>query len=299
MYLTVAEIAAKWGISERRVRQLCTQGRVVGAFHDGRAWRIPAEAVKPLDARRGDLPSLVEVVYQKKDQLDTLRPLTEGEAQRLMQEFVVSFTYNSNAIEGNTLTLRETELVLQGVTIDKKPLRDHLEAVGNRDAFEYVCELVRDQIPLTQWVVREIHQFVLADKPRDRGVYRSIPVRISGALHDPAPPALIEPKMRELLERYASDDSGIVGRLARFHIEFEAIHPFIDGNGRTGRLLVNLELMKAGYPPIDIKYADRAMYLEAFDGYHSGKDVRAMERLFARYLDERLTRYLELLESEA
>lgn len=316
MYIRVAEAARKWGISERRVRTLCSQGRIAGARHDGRAWLIPAEAVKPRDARMAHQPDLIEVVHQKKAQLDAQRPFTEGELERLMQEFVVSFTYNSNAIEGNTLTLRETELVLQGVTIDKKPLRDHLEAVGNRDAFDYVCELVRDGAPLSQWIVRdgvplsqqtlrdgslsqlvirEIHQLLMLDKPRDRGVYRSIPVRISGARCEPVEPGLIEPRMRELLAWYVADRSELVARLARFHIEFESIHPFIDGNGRTGRLLVNLELMKAGYPPIDIKYADRAAYVAAFDGYHSGKDPDAMTQLFARYLDERLTRYLELL----
>lgn len=295
MYITVAEAAAKWDISERRVRLLCSEGRIPGAVHAGRAWQIPSEAVKPLDARRKDQPTPIELVHEKKCRLDKLRPFTEGELERLMRDFVVEFTYNSNAIEGNTLTLRETELVLQGVTVDKKPLKDHLEAVGNRDAFEYVRDLVRDHIPLSQWVIREIHQLVLADKPRDRGVYRSIPVRISGALHTPVEPALIEPKMAELLAWYEGDSGEFVARLARFHIEFEAIHPFIDGNGRTGRLLVNLEMMKSGYPPIDIKYTDRAAYLEAFDGYHSGRDPRAMERLFARYLDERLTHYLELL----
>lgn len=295
MSISVAEAAQKWGISERRVRELCARGRIAGAHRDGRAWRVPAEAVKPLDARRSDLPSLIDLVHQKKARLDALRPLTPGEARRLMQEFVVEFTYNSNAIEGNTLTLRETGLVLQGITVGKKPLRDHLEAVGNRDAFEYVCELVRDGTPLTQWVIREVHQLVLADKPRDRGVYRTIPVRISGALHEPVEPALIESGMAELLAWYEADDGDLVARLARFHVEFETIHPFVDGNGRTGRLLVNLELMKAGYPPIDIKYADRAAYLEAFDGYHSGRDPQAMERLFARYLDERLTYYLEVL----
>lgn len=298
MYLTVKQVAAKWGISERRVRLMCAEGRIAGAVRQGRAWMIPAEAVKPLDARRRDLPGLIDIVHQKKAQLDALRPLTKGERERLMHDFVVEFTYNSNAIEGNTLTLRETDLVLQGITINKKPLKDHLEAVGNRDAFEYVRELVAEQVPLTQRVVREIHQLILADRPRDRGVYRSIPVRIAGALHEPVDPALIEPSMARLLDEYLDDDSELVGRIARFHIEFESIHPFIDGNGRTGRLLVNLELMKAGFPPIDIKYADRASYYDAFDGYHSGKRPRAMELLFARYLDERLTHYLEILGNE-
>ena len=295
MYGTVAETARRWGISERRVRLLCAQGRVPGAIREGRSWLIPAEAVKPLDARRRDLPGLLEVVHQKRAQLDALRPLGKGELERLMQEFVVEFTYNSNAIEGNTLTMHETDLVLRGITVGEKPLKDHLEAVGNRDAFEYVRELVADEVPLSQRVVREIHQLVLADKPRERGIYRSIPVRIAGALQQPVEPAEIEAAMERLLAWYHADEADPVVKAAAFHVEFEAIHPFVDGNGRTGRLIANLELMKAGYPPIDIKFADRAQYHAAFDAYHSGSDPRAMLHLFARYLDERLTHYLEIV----
>lgn len=295
MTISVKQAAEKWGLSERRVRVLCAEGRIPGAYLDGRAWRIPAEAVRPLDARRRDTPDVCDIVAEKKALLDSLRPLTPGEVEDLMREFVVEFTYNSNAIEGNSLTLRETDLVLQGITIDKKPLKDHLEATGNRDAFSFVRRLVADNVALSQRIIRDIHGLVLIDKPQDRGIYRSIPVRIVGASQQPVEPALIEPRMAELLDWYEADGSGIVARLARFHIEFEAIHPFVDGNGRTGRLLVNLELMKAGYPPIDIKFTDRKQYYEAFDGFHSGKDPRAMELLFARYLDERLTRYIELL----
>ena len=297
MYLSTKQAAQKWGLSERRVRILCSEGRIAGAFREGRAWKIPREAVKPLDGRKSDNPSLEEIVQQKKAQLDSMRPLTEGEVSRLMDEFVVEFTYNSNAIEGNTLTLRETDMVLRGLTIDKKPLKDHLEAVGNRDAFEYVRELVAERIPLSQRVVRELHQLVLADKPRE-GIYRSVPVTISGALHTPPQPYLVPVQMERLILDYADMKAQfhIVEAVAQFHLHFEGVHPFIDGNGRTGRLLVNLELMKEGYPPIDIKYADRKLYYEAFDGYHSGKNPHAMADLFLRYLDERLSTYLGLME---
>ena len=103
--------------------------------------------------------------------------------------------------------------------------------------------------------------------------------------------------MEQLLHDYSADRSHIVTKLARFHIEFEGIHPFIDGNGRTGRLLVNLELMKAGYPPIDIKYADRITYYNAFDAYHIKHDLSAMEGLFAKYINMRLDTYLKILEA--
>lgn len=104
-----------------------------------------------------------------------------GELKRLQDEFLVEFTYNSNAIEGNTLTLQETALALEGVTIDKKPLKDHLEAVGHRDAFLYVVSLISDKVPISERIIREIHSLVLMDRPEDKGVYRRIPVKIMGA----------------------------------------------------------------------------------------------------------------------
>ena len=228
--------------------------------------------------------------------MDTRRPLTEGELERLNEEFVVEYTYNSNAIEGNTLTLRETDLVLRGLTVDSKPLKDHLEAVGHKDAFDFVRELVKENAPLSEHNIKQIHYLVLADKKQDRGVYRRVPVHIMGAHHEPAQPYLIEPKMEQLLQAYKDDTEHIITKLARFHIEFEGIHPFIDGNGRTGRLLVNLELMKAGYPPIDIKFKDRMKYYDAFDAYHVKHNLSVMERLFARYVNERLDMYLRILK---
>ena len=115
-----------------------------------------------------------------------------------------------------------------------------------------------------------------------------------GAAHEPVQPYLIQPKIETLLSDYAAGTEHIVTKLARFHVEFEAIHPFIDGNGRTGRLLVNLELMKAGFPPINIKFADRRAYYDAFDAYHARGNLGAMEKLFAVALNERLDLYIGL-----
>ena len=298
MYISVKEAAAKWGISDRRIRVLCSEGKIPGAFREGRGWKIPIDAEKPADGRFKSKESILSQIDRKKAELDTRRPLTEGELERLNEEFTVEYTYNSNAIEGNTLTLRETDLVLRGLTIDRKPLKDHLEAVGHKEAFDYVRELVKENAPLTERIIKQIHYLVLADKRADRGVYRRVPVRIMGAHHDPVQPYLIEPKMQQLLLDYAASGNHIVTKLARFHIEFEGIHPFIDGNGRTGRLLVNLELMKAGYPPIDIKFTDRAAYYNAFDAYHVKHDLSAMEGLFAGYINAALDTYLKILQEE-
>ena len=139
---------------------------------------------------------------------------------------------------------------------------------------------------------------VLADKKDDRCVYRRIPVRIMSAQNEPVQPYLIQPKMEQLMASYAESTEHIVTKLARFHIEFEGIHPFIDGDGRTDRLLVNLELMKAGYPPIDIKFTDRLAYYSAFDEYHVKHNLSAREKIFARYINERLDMYLAMLQDQ-
>ncbi|CJM22496.1 Fic family protein [Streptococcus pneumoniae] len=296
MYITAKEAAKKWGISDRRVRILCSEGKIHGAYQEGRNWKIPCDAVKPTDGRYKTKESLILVLGDKLETLKKRRPLTEGEVERLNEEFLVEYTYNSNAIEGNTLTLRETDMVLRGLTIDRKSLKEHLEVIGHKDAFDYVRQLVRENAPISEKIIKDIHYLVLADKKEDRGVYRRVPVRIMGAAHEPVQPYLIVPKMEELLERYENSKEDIVTRLARFHIEFESIHPFIDGNGRTGRLLVNLELMKAGYPPIDIKFTDRLKYYEAFDYYHLKDDLSAMADMFALYLNQKLDLYLSILD---
>lgn len=296
MYMTVKQASEKWGISERRVRVLCESGKIDGAYQERRGWKIPHDAQKPLDGRYKSKESILSQIERKKIELNKRRPLTEGEIERLRQEFVVEYTYNSNAIEGNTLTLHETDLVLRGLTVDKKPLKDHLEVVGHKEAFDFIVELVKEKAPLTESVIKKVHFLVLADKKDDRGVYRRVPVRILGAKHEPVQPYLIQPKMEGLLLDFAESCENIVTKLARLHIEFEGIHPFIDGNGRTGRLLVNLELMKAGYPPIDIKFSDRVLYYNAFYEYHTKHNISAMEKLFAKYINSKLDLYLKILQ---
>ena len=296
MFMTVKQASEKWGISDRRIRVLCSEGKIPGAYQEGRSWKIPVDAKKPADGRYKSKESLLAQIDRKKVELDGRRPLTAGEVARLNEEFIVVYTYKSNAIEGNTLTLRETDLVLRGLTIDQKPLKDHMEAVGHKEAFDFVSELVKDNVPISESIIKQIHYLVLADKKEDRGVYRRVPVRIMGAQHEPVQPYLIEPKMEQLLRDFAESTEHIVTKLARFHIEFEGIHPFIDGNGRTGRLLVNFELMKEGFPPIDIKFTNRIAYYNAFDEYHVKHNLSAMENLFAGYINARLDMYLDMLQ---
>ena len=296
-YIKVSKAAENWGISPRRVRILCAEGKIPGVIRKGKLYMIPSNAIKPADGRLAR-PAIFYVIDAKKEKMASLRPLTQGEVERLREEFMVDFTYNSNAIEGNTLTLKETAMALEGMTIDQKPLKDHLEAVGHRDAFLYVQDIAQNDTPLSESVIKNIHALVLMNRPDDKGVYRRIPVKIMGAYTEPVQPYLIEPKMTELL---ATDNErkGVlhdIERVARFHLEFEGIHPFIDGNGRTGRLLMNLELIKCGYPPINVKFADRKRYYDAFDAYYKDGNPCKMIDMIAEYVNERLGEYLAVLE---
>ena len=232
--------------------------------------------------------------------LSTMRPLNAGELKQLREQFMVENTYNSNAIEGNTLTLLETALVLQeGLTIAEKSLRAHLEAIGHRDAFFYMVGLAEAARPLTEQTIKEIHALVLMDDAENRGVYRKVPVIITGANHTPPQPYLIEPQMQSLLSDYEELQAGKhpVEAVSEFHLRFEGVHPFIDGNGRTGRLVLNLELMKAGLLPVSIKFADRRKYYDCFDSYFAadGEGATLLTNLVADYEIEELEKYIGIL----
>lgn len=305
-YMKVSEAAAKWGISTRRVRLLCEQGRIAGVERKGNLYMIPEDAEQPVDARtyaktsvKKSYAPILEQVDTLKKSLDSCRPLTPAEVEAIKEVFIVEHTYNSNAIEGNTLTLKETALVLQGITIDQKPLKDHLEAVGYKEAFQYVEEIAKQDKPLSEYDIKSIHNLVLADRPEDRGVFRRVNVRIAGALTNPVQPYLIEPKIEELLENYQkwSKTMHIVESVANFHLQFESIHPFIDGNGRTGRLLMNLQLIKSGLPAINIKFADRRKYYDAFDDYAKTGSADSMVRLVGEAVVSRLREMLDSIKS--
>ena len=305
-YMKVSEAAAKWGISARRVRLLCEQGRIAGVERKGNLYMIPEDAEQPVDARtyaktsvKKSYAPILEQVDTLKKSLDSCRPLTPAEVEAIKEVFLVEHTYNSNAIEGNTLTLKETALVLQGITIDQKPLKDHLEAVGYKEAFEYVEKLAKKDKPLSEYDIKSIHNLVLADRPEDRGVFRRVNVRIAGALTNPVQPYLIEPKIEELLKNYQkwSKTMHIVECVANFHLQFESIHPFIDGNGRTGRLLINLQLIKAGLPAINIKFADRRKYYDAFDDYAKTGSADSMIKLVGEAVVPRLREMLDTIKS--
>lgn len=298
-YRSVSETAKQWNISDRRVRVLCQQGKIEGVIRKGRAWLVPKEVKKPVDGRttryqqtNSFYTELLLKIDELKDEMNKKCTLTQGEIKRIHDEFTIEYTYNSNAIEGNTLTLQETAMVLEGITIDKKPLKDHLEAVGHRDAFLFIQDLVRNNIPFSESIIKQIHTLVLMDRPEDRGKYRRIPVRIMGAYHVPPDPLLVPEKMENLLAEFKYNKKmHPIERAVLFHLKFEGIHPFVDGNGRTGRLLLNLMLMQEGYPPINIKYSDRKRYYEAFDAYYRDGNISIMLSIVLDEISFRLMKY--------
>ena len=243
----------------------------------------------------------IKKVYDLKEKLSSLRPLNNGELKRLNEEFAVNNTYNSNAIEGSTLTLRETAMILQeGVTIAEKPIKEHLEAIGHKDAFEYIIELTDSNTALSERVIKDIHSLVLMSDRENRGVYRRVPVMILGAEHEPPQPYLVPKLMEELILEYNEElnTTEIIEAVALLHLKFESIHPFVDGNGRTGRLLLNFELMKNGLLPINIKFTDRIKYYDCFDDYRKNGTEDMLTDLIADYEQQELERYISIIENK-
>lgn len=201
-------------------------------------------------------------------QLDSHRPLLSAVVKNLHENLVLNWTYHSNAIEGNTLTLKETKVALEGITVGGKTLREHFEAVNHRDAILLVEDLVQAQQPLDEWTIKSLHQLVLKNiDAGNAGRYRDQNVMISGADHRPPDALLVPEQMQAFIRWYQQEAKNLhpVERAARVHGEFVKIHPFIDGNGRTARLLMNLELMKAGFPASIIQVEQRLAYYEALD----------------------------------
>jgi len=244
---------------------------------------------------------LLSRLTQKKARLDALRPLPAAAVARLAENLTVEWIYNSNAIEGSTLTLRETELILErGITIGGKSLREHFEVINHRDAIEYVQALARGDEPFTPFHVRQIHQLVLARiDDENAGKYRRTNVRIGGAMHIPPEAFLIAAEMDAWGEWLNTTAAALhpIDRAALAHHKLAAIHPFVDGNGRTARLVMNLLLLRDGYPPTVILRANRVQYYRVLARADKDKDAplinfvgRAVERSLNLYLDAVTTR---------
>jgi Fic family protein len=231
-------------------------------------------------------------IDQLKAQLDAHRPLPEVVVRNLHEDLVLRWTYNSNAIEGNTLTLMETKVVLEGITIGGKSLREHFEAINHRDAIAFVEELVQKKEALSEWDIRNIHQLVLKNIDADNaGVYRTRNVLISGARHTPPDQLLVPEQMFHFIAEIHKSTLHPVARAAQVHTDFVGIHPFVDGNGRTARLLMNLELMKSGYPPVVIAIEQRLNYYQALDAAHVDNNMQPFLEMMVSVVEKSFEPY--------
>lgn len=236
-------------------------------------------------------------IEELRDKLNNMRPFNQGELKRMLEEFTIRNVYNTNAIEGCTVTLRETALIIQeGITIAERPLKEHLDIIGCKDAFQFVVEMSEKDRSLSEYDIKQIHSLVLMSDRENAGIYRRLPVRILGSEHTPPQPYIVPKMMEDFILNYNNSQEPIFEKVARQHLEFESIHPFIDGNGRTGRLIMNLELMKNGYLPVDIKFTDKLKYYNAFGDYHLTGKIDSMRDMIMEYELQELTEYVEIAE---
>ncbi|NQT59737.1 MAG: Fic family protein [Bacteroidetes bacterium] len=294
-FISVKQASEKWRISDRRVRVLCSEGRIEGAVKIGRNWSIPENSVKPIDGREVQKNTYQGLHYdftkvdELKQKIDDQRPLPKHTVKSLHEKLIVEWTYNSNAIEGNTLTLSETKVVLEGITIGGKSVVEHLETINHREAIYFIEKLIQNNERLTEWNLKNIHALILKEiDNRNAGKYRNENVLISGAKHIPPNHYDVDNLMQKLLKEYHTEWESYhpVVKSTLLHGEFVKIHPFVDGNGRTARLLLNFELMKHGYTPIIIKNERRAEYYDVIDLAHTTFDYGPFIKLITDFVLE-------------
>jgi Fic family protein len=239
---------------------------------------------------------LLKRLEAKKAQLDGLRPLPVAAINRLRDEILIEWIYNSNAIEGSTVTLQETRLILEtGLTVGGKSLREHFEVINHKEAIQYVEDLVQNTEPITAFHVRQIHKLILKNNDDENaGSYRKTQVRIAGAPFIPPESWQITRLMTEWEEWVAGAERSIhpIALAAQAHHRLVAIHPFVDGNGRTARLVMNLLLMRRGYPATVILRANRRQYYSVLAQADSGK-MDALDNFVGRSVENSLNLYLE------
>ena len=248
-----------------------------------------------------DLPALYAQLTELKTCLDSFRPFDPAQLAKLQETFDVEYTYNSNRIEGNTLTFLETDLVVnKGLTIGGKPMRDHTEAINHHEAIDFIRDLATRDEDLTPYNLKQIHAIILRGIDRaNAGVYRRLAVVVGQ--HVPPAAYLVEKRMEEVFEFYDANTATMhpVALAAQFHEKLVTVHPFIDGNGRTARLVMNLILLRGRYP-ITVINGDDAPRLEYYRTLAAAQaspaaDNREFQRFIAENVRRWLLRYLDLV----
>lgn len=249
-----------------------------------------------------DINNILHDIDSLKAELSTLRPLPAEALKKIQEALDVEYTYESNRIEGNTLTLQETALVVnEGVTISGKSMREHLEAINHAQAIEFIKDIAQDNIEVTERLIKEMHGIILHGIDRENaGKYRNVQVMISGSEHNPPQPFLISPQMEAFIAEYnrkveTKEHPIIIA--AYLHDELVKIHPFIDGNGRTSRLLMNLYLLSKGYVIVNLKGDNESKinYYTALERSHMENNPIGFYTLVANSEKEALDRYLNIV----
>ena len=243
----------------------------------------------------------METKYTELDQLkDQLNHLRQNHSDKVAKAFEIEYTYESNKIEGNTLTLQETALVIEkGLTIGGKSLNEHLEAINHQHAIEYIKELATENQTVTERDLLQIHQLILQGIDNQHaGKYRNVQVLISGAKHIPPQPYIVPKQMEELFIWYNENKDHLhpIELSAEMHERLVTIHPFIDGNGRTSRLLMNLILLQNGFPIAILKgdTDSRLKYYTALETAQTGNDKQPFIDLITENVRETMERILKV-----
>lgn len=241
-----------------------------------------------------------ERIDEKLKRLSSFRPLPELAVKKIREQFEIEMTYNSNAIEGNSLTLKETYLVInEGITIKGKSLKDHLEAKNHKEALDYLYELIakENKSTISENLIRSLNQIVMQGIDNEwAGRYRNSSVMISGAKHKP-PEAMDVPKSMDDLMNFIKENRNKLHPIelaAIVHHKIVFIHPFFDGNGRTARLAMNLILMQNGYPLATILRNDRKRYYNTLSEADKG-DLGRFITFIAKSAERSLDMYLKVL----
>jgi Fic family protein len=243
----------------------------------------------------------IRTLKEKLKELNSLKPISSSILKKIREQFEIEMTYNSNAIEGNSLTLKETFWVIQeGLTIKDKPLKDHLEAKNHKEALDFLYELVdpKQKNTISEHLVRQLHQLVVQDSQKDiAGQYRNGDVYIGGAKHRPPSHIKITRLMHELIQWLNNNKNNhhIIELAAILHHKFVNIHPFWDGNGRVGRLLMNILILNAGYPLAIILRNDRKKYYRVLSLADENK-YKSLCEFIAQAVIRSLNIYLKILK---
>ena len=287
-YLSVAEISAKWNISERTVRNYCASGRIPGAFLDGKTWRIPEDAQRPARKKRNTAPRTL---------LAVLREAKESKTQGgIYHQVQIDLTYNSNHIEGSKLSHDQTRYIYETNTIGMKDeiinIDDIVETVNHFKCIDMIID--NANYKLSERFIKQLH-FVLKSGTSDSrkdwfavGEYKRYPNEVGGM--ETVLPEQVEERVQQLLNQYNQNKTKTFEEVLEFHYEFETIHPFQDGNGRVGRLILFKECLRNNLVPFII---DEELKLYYYRGLHEWKSERGYLRDTCLTAQDKFKRYLD------